>query len=848
MRYTNISMFTATRSACFDHCGGSMQRDLEEIENLLALLMEHRRRLDFRRRQAAMQGADVRPEVIRDIEEAQQSIRQLKATLRAAGTSVADDPLDEARTIPSPVRLSAADWRDRSAMLARIRAIWITGLLEQSLTNEARIALGLEEWPDAVQPLLNKQVQELRRPPRALVLGTPIRAVFDDVGGDLLILGAPGAGKTTLLLELARDLLDRAEQDPAHRIPVVFNLSSWGTTRPALTVWLVDELNTKYDVPRKIAQAWVNADAVLPLLDGLDEVQQEYRAACVQAINAYQQEHGLAPLVACSRIADYETLTVRLHLRGAVMVQPLTPTQIEAFLNRIGPPLAGLRAMLENDTTLRELAQTPLMLATLSLAYQNMPAEVLVATEVSESPRKRLFDAYVDRMFMRRGAETGYSREQTVQWLVWLAREMTRQGQSIFFIESLQPAWLATPLQRVRYATGDKVVFGAVAGGVSGLIWSLDGGLPGVIPVSDWVVEVLLGGNVNFTLSGLFTGLGTVLIATLCLGIIMALVVRLTVGVSGGIEEVQTVTPYSAARPPRTAVVIGCAVGLVDGLLIGRWNGVTKVLEPGNWAQVPVMLGIGFISAISTGLAAGFIYWRAGAPGMIAPAETVRWSWIEVQRRSPLVLSVALGSGLVLGLVWGLVSDDIWPSLVKALAVDLVAGVMAGFIIGLEGRQIKEKQVPNHGIRRSARTAVVIGCAVWLGMGVLVGLAVALASRFSLVPWAVGVWNRLYASVTWSLINWGIWAMAFGWGAGMLYGGLACIRHLLLRFMLWHEGAMPWNYARFLDYAAERIFLRKIGGGYIFVHRLLLEYFAALNTTQNTSSPPTSSAAGPATP
>ena len=39
---------------------------------------------------------------------------------------------------------------------------------------------------------------------------------------------------------------------------------------------------------------------------------------------------------------------------------------------------------------------------------------------------------------------------------------------------------------------------------------------------------------------------------------------------------------------------------------------------------------------------------------------------------------------------------------------------------------------------------------------------------------------------------------------------------------------MPWNYAAFLDYAAGRVFLRKVGGGYIFVHRMLLEYFAAL--------------------
>jgi hypothetical protein len=31
-------------------------------------------------------------------------------------------------------------------------------------------------------------------------------------------------------------------------------------------------------------------------------------------------------------------------------------------------------------------------------------------------------------------------------------------------------------------------------------------------------------------------------------------------------------------------------------------------------------------------------------------------------------------------------------------------------------------------------------------------------------------------------------------------------------------------------YAAKRIFLRKVGGGYIFIHRMSMEYFVALET------------------
>ena len=66
---------------------------------------------------------------------------------------------------------------------------------------------------------------------------------------------------------------------------------------------------------------------------------------------------------------------------------------------------------------------------------------------------------------------------------------------------------------------------------------------------------------------------------------------------------------------------------------------------------------------------------------------------------------------------------------------------------------------------------------------------------------------------------------------GLLKGGLASFRHYVLRYLLWRTGSVPWHYVPFLDYAAEHILLRKVGGGYIFIHRLLLEYFASLDST-----------------
>jgi hypothetical protein len=50
--------------------------------------------------------------------------------------------------------------------------------------------------------------------------------------------------------------------------------------------------------------------------------------------------------------------------------------------------------------------------------------------------------------------------------------------------------------------------------------------------------------------------------------------------------------------------------------------------------------------------------------------------------------------------------------------------------------------------------------------------------------------------------------------------------------ILWANGYIPWNYASFLNYATNCILLQKVGGGYVFIHRSLLEHFTALPINQ----------------
>lgn len=87
-----------------------------------------------------------------------------------------------------------------------------------------------------------------------------------------------------------------------------------------------------------LAQCWIANDAVLPLLDGLDEVTPGARDACVEAINVFRAVRGNLPIVVCSRIDDYEELTVTLRLHAAIVVQPLSREQVRQYVRDINFP------------------------------------------------------------------------------------------------------------------------------------------------------------------------------------------------------------------------------------------------------------------------------------------------------------------------------------------------------------------------------------------------------------------------------------------------------------------------------------------------------------------------------
>jgi drug/metabolite transporter (DMT)-like permease len=63
--------------------------------------------------------------------------------------------------------------------------------------------------------------------------------------------------------------------------------------------------------------------------------------------------------------------------------------------------------------------------------------------------------------------------------------------------------------------------------------------------------------------------------------------------------------------------------------------------------------------------------------------------------------------------------------------------------------------------------------------------------------------------------------------AALCYGGIDVLQHYLLRAILAIKRYSPFNYPGLLEHTTRLIFTQKVGAGYIFIHRFLLEHFAA---------------------
>ncbi len=640
----------------------------------------------------------------------------------------------------------------RRHLLDVTERLWVRDALRDSLRSAVRLEVGLGEQLGAVKdPFGSPTLLDLADGDH-LPGGTRLSDVMREQSDNrLLVLGDPGAGKTTHLLELAADQVGAARRDEGAPVPLVLLLSTWVDGPDGLAGWIAAEARQRYTIDTDQTMAWLASGSLMLLLDGLDEVDETLRERCLTSIEEFctDPRHRACGLVLTSRTQEFRELRRKLSVSGAVRVLPLSEEQIAHTLAEGGPQLAALRRAVQEEPALADLLTTPLMLGVAVLAFARLePGTPLPSGDY----RHALFGLYVHQMLHRVRAlrasadQAGHAATlgpaDIYFHLVWLARLMSRQGQTIFYPDLLTPAWLPDrdppwpltprrgPRARIaRWLGWDHTSTGLVGGRLAALAGALAGA----------------------PLGALVHGVTGALLAAL-----------------GG------------------ALVLGSVVALTFGVLF----------------QSPLA------ERLSTPVVGHDTYNIYAATS---------WTW------SPASALRGLVTWVIVGAAFGGVLITVGATTAECLAV--AAGLGCGGV--LAGGNVPDHENPP-AVRGGALEASLRRLAVLL----LVLIALVLAGAIGTAALG-GPWDALLAALPAT--------MAFMMTAGP---GRAWLRHRAASYGARVSGLLPTDLDLLLRSGEDRVLLRRVGGGYMFLHRDLQQYLEGCRPELPVAESPASRDAG----
>ncbi len=452
--------------------------------------------------------------------------------------------------------------------------------------------------------------------------------------GRLVMLGEPGAGKTVLAIQLVLDLAATAlavtdNTRPLPRVPVRLSLPAFdpgndaGVAAPKvmsdrLDRWLTRHLVTTFGLPTTVAATLVTGGWILPVLDGLDEMDlddavPQRAASVIRAVN-HPSAGDVRPVVITCRTNRYQQLSGHIKLAGktpavqettsnagrrevvqdatVVGIEPLTmKNAVDYLTNRFPDPadrrrvesrwrpiVERLTASSDDGDPLVITLGSPLRLFLTVTAYRHHTskpdelARLATAAQLDEHLFARLVPAVLEQH-----PPTGrqYAATEVTRWLTTLACHLARQGERGRSSSDLRldQLWPAAGRRAPRYATmaatttaaGVLLAFGVLAR------WPLDVlpvlGLGALVVVMAWIALRLSVDLRRLDLSGLRTSAERRRIGQL-------LAIGLPAGLAGGLLVVPVSTVVGFAD--RLIVVLKfSALGLVGALTIGLGSGPT---------------------------------------------------------------------------------------------------------------------------------------------------------------------------------------------------------------------------------------------------------------------------------
>jgi hypothetical protein len=197
-------------------------------------------------------------------------------------------------------------------------------------------------------------------------LDTASRYYGDLDRGRMIVVGGPGAGKTVLALRMLLDLAseEAATRDIARRIrvPVRLSLSTFAlspgpatpqsptSARERLEDWIAVRISSTYHTKAEVIRALLTDGWILPVLDGLDEVDSDHdpadaQRAVLRALDQYAGSPRGRFLLTCREERYRELEDAAPQDTTVVAVRPLDEDQIARWLTHRFPDPSTLEGI-----------------------------------------------------------------------------------------------------------------------------------------------------------------------------------------------------------------------------------------------------------------------------------------------------------------------------------------------------------------------------------------------------------------------------------------------------------------------------------------------------------------------
>ena len=333
-----------------------------------------------------------------------------------------------------------------------------------------------------------------------------ITGIFEAAQGRLLITGVPGSGKTTILLELAVGLLEKEMSN----LPILLNLATWKKEYITLETWLKEILPTEMGVSKLLAVNLLQQDQIILLFDGFDEIKDEDRESCLEAIGRYGSV-AHRKFVITSRIAEYKAVTNDAPVYQQIEIGAFTLSQMEDELERLWrdqkqPEAKTLLLAIQQDSNLRKAIEDPFYFNTLQLLLANGKhiLDLNLKDKSIASTKECLIHKFVEYQLESIHLQN-HSPEQTKRYLSFLAFNMSKWNIDVFELVNLQYSWY-----KGKYSNWEiflaNFIFNLVVGPLGSLIVILFSGLTTslvVLIMSRFAISYIV-----YIMVGFITGLG----------------------------------------------------------------------------------------------------------------------------------------------------------------------------------------------------------------------------------------------------------------------------------------------------------------------------------------------------